>query len=231
MVRVSIIAGESNSGKSTLISTLNPKETFIINCMNKPLPFRGSSKMYSSENRNISRSFQDDGVLWEKTVMLMKDISANRPEIKHLIIDDAGHIMGGENMKVATDKGWDKFTVIAQHMYFVLNTAMGLRDDLDVVFMFHSKEEQLDALNRVVSLDLPGRMIEERFHPQRICTVVAYTEVIFNEDGTETYNLVVNKTPKYRMAKTPEGMFEDKRIPQDLNLFLTTIRNYYEEEK
>ena len=35
-----LIIGESGTGKSTSIRTLPPKETFIINVINKPLPFK-----------------------------------------------------------------------------------------------------------------------------------------------------------------------------------------------
>ena len=32
------IVGESGTGKSTAVRTLNPKETAIISCIGKPLP-------------------------------------------------------------------------------------------------------------------------------------------------------------------------------------------------
>jgi hypothetical protein len=226
MARISIIGGPSNSGKSTSIKTLDPETTVIINGYNKPLPFRGSSKLYNREKRNLVY-----GNTHEKIREIMKDVSDNRPDIKRIVVDDAESSMVMENMERAIEKGYDKFTVIAQHMYFILNTAMGLREDLDVVFMFDSEEYQLDALTTAVKLKLPGMMIEERFNPQKICTVIAFTEVTFDEEENASYSFVVNKTPKYLMAKTPDGMFEDKRIPQDLNLFLTTVREYYDNEE
>ena len=42
-----LIIAESGSGKSTSIETLNPKETFIINVANKPLPFKGWKNKYT----------------------------------------------------------------------------------------------------------------------------------------------------------------------------------------
>lgn len=38
------IAGNSGSGKTTSVKDLNPKETFIISVLGKPLPFRGFKK-------------------------------------------------------------------------------------------------------------------------------------------------------------------------------------------
>jgi hypothetical protein len=223
MAKVVILAGESNTGKSSSIETLPPEETFIINCLNKPLPFRGSANKYNAENRNISSKNT-----YKQVQELLLHLSKDRPEIKKVVVDDAGFIMAIENMARAMEKGYDKFTEIAQHMYYVLNTAISLRDDLTIVFMLHSKLDELNALNNVYKLDLPGKMIEERFDPQKVCTVVVFTEVEYNDDGTETYNFVVNKTPKFTMAKTPRGMFDTKRIPQDLNLLLDTVSEYYD---
>ena len=36
-----LILGESGTGKSTSIRTLPHEETFVLNVLNKPLPFRG----------------------------------------------------------------------------------------------------------------------------------------------------------------------------------------------
>ena len=39
-----VILGSSGNGKSSSIKSLDPKETFIINVLNKNLPFKGSKK-------------------------------------------------------------------------------------------------------------------------------------------------------------------------------------------
>ena len=42
-----LIIGESGSGKSTSLETLDPSSTFMINVAKKPMPFRGWKKNYS----------------------------------------------------------------------------------------------------------------------------------------------------------------------------------------
>ena len=44
MANLIMILGESGTGKSTSIENLDPNETFIIQVVNKPLPFRGYSQ-------------------------------------------------------------------------------------------------------------------------------------------------------------------------------------------
>ena len=41
------LAGQSGTGKSSSIRTLNPAETFIINVASKPLPFKGWRSKYT----------------------------------------------------------------------------------------------------------------------------------------------------------------------------------------
>ena len=50
------IVGETGTGKSTSIETLDPKETFIINVTDKPMPFAKSAEKYNSENKNYFSS-------------------------------------------------------------------------------------------------------------------------------------------------------------------------------
>ena len=46
MSNLILIIGESGTGKSTSLENLDHKETFLINVLNKPLPFRGWRKKY-----------------------------------------------------------------------------------------------------------------------------------------------------------------------------------------
>ena len=52
MAQSTLIIAESGSGKSTSIRNLEPKETFIINIANKPLPFRGWKKNYTQISKS-----------------------------------------------------------------------------------------------------------------------------------------------------------------------------------
>lgn len=74
--------GASGTGKSTSIKTLNPKETVIINVLGKKLPFKGSSKLYNKENKNLFQ-IEEAGAL---NAMLENINSASY--IKNIIIED-----------------------------------------------------------------------------------------------------------------------------------------------
>lgn len=112
-------------------------------------------------------------------------------------------------------------------MYYVLNTAKSCRKDLNVIFFFHQDQELIDGIRIKRKIKLPGRMIEERFNPVELCTVVAFAHVQFHKDKDEEYFFVVRKTPDYEIAKSPMDMFEEKMIPNDLGPMLNQIKEYY----
>lgn len=83
MSNFAIILGDTGSGKSTSIKSLNPKETVIINVLGKRLPFKGSNSAYSKENKNLFTTSDYNFVL-----ALLDNINNNAPHVKNVVIDD-----------------------------------------------------------------------------------------------------------------------------------------------
>ena len=52
MSKLIAVVGDTGNGKSHSLQFLDPKETYIINVAGKELPFRGSAKLYNTENKN-----------------------------------------------------------------------------------------------------------------------------------------------------------------------------------
>lgn len=102
------IAGLSNSGKSTSLKYLNPKETFIISCTNKQLQIPGFRKLYKKmvkEGNDLVGNWliSNDYV---KIGTILQYISAKRKDIKTIVIDDANYCLSNEIMETALTKGW-----------------------------------------------------------------------------------------------------------------------------
>ena len=80
--------GNSGSGKSSSISTLDPKSTFIISVASKPLPFRGFRKNYTNfiadkEHGNLLNSSNPKDM-----AKVLAYIDKKRPDIKTVVLDD-----------------------------------------------------------------------------------------------------------------------------------------------
>src|SRR5665213_393234 len=104
MSNASLIIGESGTGKSTSIRNLNPSETFIINVLNKPLPFKGYKSFYTkiSADAKTGNYYSSDD--YQRIEQLIKKVNAERPEIKTLIIDDFQYLMANEFMRRALER-------------------------------------------------------------------------------------------------------------------------------
>lgn len=229
MANTIIVAGDSGTGKSSSIETLNPKETFIINVLNKPLPFKGSRKVYNAENKNITTVKDYSNVI---NILDIVNNDKNSP-IKNIIVDDIGFIMTGELFARAREAGYTKFTEIGQHMQQIIDKAKTLRDELNVIFMFHDErtEGEIDPERK---LKLAGRMVEKDYNPMATATIVLFTCPQFtkSEDGqlSATYRFVTNRAVVNGIlypAKSPKDMFSDLFIPNDLDYVLTKVKEYY----
>ena len=54
MADIIAIAGDTGSGKTSGVRSLNPKETFVISILGKALPFKGSKKNYINAQQFIT---------------------------------------------------------------------------------------------------------------------------------------------------------------------------------
>lgn len=103
MANICMILGKSGTGKSTSIKTLNPKETVVINTLQKKLPFKGSTSIYNSENKNLFNVID-----WQHTIKLLENLSNNAKHVKNVIIDDMIYIMRKEYFLRARENGYGK---------------------------------------------------------------------------------------------------------------------------
>lgn len=228
------VVGDSGSGKSTSISQieelniigLKPEETFIINVKGKPLPMRGWKQKYKAIDLSkppIVGNYlaTTDSALIIKTLQF---INVNRPDIKHVVLDDGQYVMSEEFMANALKAGYDKFNRMAKNMYDIINTGINMRDDLNFILMTHDDEE--DGKSKIKTL---GKMLDDKVNLAGLFTVVLYTTTKTSMQGTQ-YFFVTNKHIDDRgihiMAKSPIGMFEEKLIPNDMGFVLEKIEEY-----
>jgi hypothetical protein len=215
------IVGATGTGKSTSIKHLNPEETYIINVAKKELPFKGSEKLYNVEKKNYKEV--DDA---NEISRLLKTISDKAPHIKNIIIEDSNYIMGFNIVAKATEVGFTKFSVMARDMVDLFRTARQLRDDITVFYLTHP-EEIMDGGDVIgYKIKTAGKLIDNQVLLEGLLTVCLYTNVEETKDGSATYSFVTNRYKKMP-AKSPAGMFNDVKIPNDLQLVVNTLNEYY----
>jgi hypothetical protein len=215
------VVGATGTGKSTSIKSLDPKETYIINVARKELPFKGANKLYSLELKNYAEV--DDAV---SIVNYLKSISAKAPHIKTVVIEDSNYIMGFNMIRKATESGYTKFTLMAKDMVALLTEARKLREDLKVYYFTHP--ETIEDSGTIVSYKMKtaGKLLDNQIVLEGLFTISLYTHVDEDKDGHTTYEFVTNRWNKYP-AKSPQEMFKEIRIPNDLALVNQIIDEYY----
>ncbi len=215
------IVGATGTGKSTSIKHLNSKETYIINVAKKELPFKGSEKLYNNELKNYKEI--DDA---NEITRLLKNISEKAPHIKNIIIEDSNYIMGFAIVSKATEVGYTKFSIMARDIVELFREARKLRDDLKVFYFTHP--ETIEDGGEIIGYKIKtaGKLIDNQIVLEGLFTVCLYTNVEDNKDGSVTYSLLTNRYRKYP-AKSPDGMFADTKIPNNLQTVVDTINEYY----
>lgn len=220
-----LIIAESGSGKSTSIENLNPKETFIINVANKPLPFKGWKKNYKFWSKDVP-----DGNLFSSAdpssiIACLKYISAKMPHIKNVVVDDFQYMSAFEFFDRAAEKGYDKFTQIGAALANVAKTPKDLRDDLIVFILTHAEEAtDLEGRKRVKAKTI-GKMVDEKLTLEGLFSIVLFGKVKKDKDGNIRY-VFETKNNGENTCKSPKGMFEELEVPNDLEVVRKAIIKY-----
>lgn len=220
MSNTSLIIGESGTGKSTSIRNLDPAETFIINVLNKPLPFRGYKKQYIRISPDCSTGNYYASDNYDHIELVIKKINAKRPDIKTLIIDDFQYLMANEFMNRALERGYDKFSEIGKHAHDLLKLLPTLREDIDIFILTHSESNEQGKMK----IKTIGKMLDEKITIEGMYAMVLQTELMNGK-----YNFITQGDARH-IAKSPMGMFEERNIPNDLAFVKQKMNSYYNED-
>ena len=210
-----LILGESGTGKSTSIRTLDPNETFIINVLNKPLPFRNFEKVYTKATADSGNYIATDNP--ETIQKIIHNVSEKRPEIKNIVIDDFQYILSNEFMRRCKEKGYDKFNDIGKDVWDILNKTDQARSDLKIFVLSHS---QLHEDGKIKCKTI-GKMTDEKVSIEGRFAIVLHTMI-----SDDKYQFLT-QFDGVHLAKSPIDLFPTKLIDNDMNHIVQRIDDFY----
>ncbi len=220
-----LIIAESGAGKSTSIETLDPKETFIINVANKPLPFKGWKKKYTIWSKDNPTGNMYDKATPENIEACLKYVSDKRPEIKTIVVDDFQYMSSFEFFDKANEKGYEKFTQIGAHLARIARMPKDLREDLMIFFLTHAEESTDLEGKRKFKAKTIGKMVDEKLTLEGLFSIVLFGKARKNKEGEIRY-IFETQTTGENTCKSPRGMFPTFEILNDLEYVRQAIINY-----
>ena len=220
-----IVLGKSGTGKSSSIKGLDPKSTVILNVLGKKLPFKGSSTLYNSANKNL---FPVND--YTQVINLIQSINEKASNIKNVVLDDAIYIMRKEYFKRAKETGYSKYTELAMHFQQIISACEAARDDLNIFLMMHSEDVQSDKTIVGYKVSTIGQLIDNQYNPVEVVPMVLYSSIKYDEKGNATYGFYTHRFMDGMIeipAKSPADMFDSDFIPNDLGLVVKAMQDYY----
>ena len=237
MANAVAVVTESGFGKTTSmgaipelgIEGLKPSETFLINVKGKPLPFRGWKNKYipippisvgpPKTGNYLSTSNPYD------IIKVMQYVSANRKDIKHLVIDDYQYLMSEEFMANALKAGFDKFNKLAKNAYDVINTGIMAREDMNFFILTHSEVVE-NGFQTSYKIKTIGKMLDSKVTLEGLFTIVLYGKQTWDDKEKKVKKQFVTNFDGQYPAKSPYGMFPDNYILNDLGAVAKALHAY-----
>lgn len=200
-----LVYGKSGSGKSRSLKFFKDDEILLVNIEGKELPFKSSFK-YKCRTDSI------DTIITQIKKM----------PCKIAVIDDAGYLMTHHFMNNHRNKkgnaSFDMYDDIADNMYFLVQRIKNeLPEDITVYIILHEDTSDMGE----TKIRTIGRLIDNKVCLEGMVTVCIRC---MSDNGKHFFR---TQTDGFDITKTPEDMFEENEIDNNLKFVDDTIRKFY----
>lgn len=209
------IMGESGSGKTSAMRTLDPKTTFYIDCDKKGMSWKGWRNQYALEKHNYMAT---DYVSVVREILDKIDKQDNMKHIKVIVIDTLNGLMIADEVRRMKEKGYDKWVDLAQCVWDLLDHLYELRDDLTIIVICHSQTQKEDDGYTFTRIKTSGKKLDKLNVETKLTTVLHATA----KDGKYVFHTHADNST----TKTPFGSFEDDEIENDISVVLDALKDY-----
>lgn len=201
-----IIYGKSGAGKSRSLKNFKDDEIYLVNVIGKQLPFKGQFKY---------KTTKDDITTIMSGLSMMKDKG-----IRTAVVDDFGYVM--TNMFMRGHGSGDQFKLynqIGDAVWNLINfiQSPAVAPDAIVYLIMH---EDLDDAG-ASKLRTIGKLLDQKVCIEGMVTVVLHAVIKGDRHLFET------QSNGATIAKSPEGMFADVEVENDLKAVDEAIRKYW----
>ncbi len=232
-----LILGESGIGKTTSmlpnpdigITGLDPAKTYIISATSKPLPARGSNRMYPVTTpaalKDGRRIITKNGNVAASIIRALSQ--APDEVVKNIVLDDFNYFMQWFYLEnsAKSDNKFQVFSDIGTVMHDLF-AAMELTATKNIYILAHP---QTGDQGQIISkLKTVGKMVDEKITPEGFMDILLIATTWVNPENLQDIRRVfaTNHIDGF-LGKSPVGMFPSPYIPNDLGLVDAAIADYY----
>lgn len=214
MSKAICVMGESGAGKTTAMRTLDPAQSYYIDCDMKGLSWKGWKSQYNRENKNFTATRDIQGI-----TALLRNIDTKAQHIKTVVIDTLNTCMLNHEIEQMKTAGYGKWVDLTQYVWEVCSAASQLREDLTVIVAMHSETVTDEFGYRFTRVKTNGRKLEKVILESLFSTVLLAKRT---EDG----RYVFETQSKNSTTKSPKDAFSDFEIENDISIVLDALKEY-----
>lgn len=241
-MRVLILA-KSGFGKTTSycgreklgIKGLDPKETFVIQCVSRSLSNINYKLVASTEIKDLvtGNRIQVENISGLERFKKVAEVvnALKRSPFKNVIIDDFNYLSQDYYMANAMKGGWDTPKQIGYGMGLIFDAFKGYPSDKNIFCLAHYeefKDKNGDSIS--YKFKTTGKMVDDYITPEGKFDVILF--------GKQTYNTELKKPIKEFVfdfdgeypAKDSLGILDDvegNTIPNDLSIIVAKAKQKY----
>ena len=148
----------------------------------------------------------------------------------NIIIDDAIYVMRTEFFDRSKEKGFDKYNELADHFRRIIAAGNNLRDDITVFMMLHTETVEADGSVIGYKASTVGKLLDKMYNPIESVSINLFSQPKYDDKGKPTFGFYTHPMKVNGIeipAKSPDGMFEEDFIPNDLQLIVDKMKEYY----
>lgn len=240
-----LVLAKSGFGKTTSlcgrpalgIKGLNPKETFVIQCVKRNLPSKDyilcepTQEGVRKGNRVCVADVQ--GVDKFKIVAtILSWISSPNSPFKNIVIDDFNYLMQDYYMANAMKGGWDTPKIMGYGMGLIFDAFQKIPENKNLICMAHY-EEYKDKNGDSISYKFKscGKMVDDYITPEGKFDIVLFGKSTWLASEQKSKREFVKEFDGEYPAKDSLGVLDDMPtyFPNDLSIVVDKIKEFYGE--
>lgn len=244
MAKILVLA-KSGFGKTTAyagrdkygIKGLDPKTTFVIQCIGRGVPNLAFKLAPSPEIKYIAQynRVQVDTVTgldrFKKVAEFIESFKNPNNPYKNLIIDDFNYLSQDFYMANAMKGGWETPKQIGYGMGLIFDAFKGLPENKNIICCAHY-EEFKDKNGDSISyrFKTTGKMVDDYITPEGKFDIILFGKQGFNNETKKAQKVFIKEYDGEFPAKDSLGLLDamPDEFPNDLGLVVAEIAKVYQ---